>query len=124
MATEEQVSANYSGETITCSNCAHKQRTVRPWKCVPRCTNCRQLVVGVYPIGNEGETEMVKIKLALEKASRGERLDRYYAQEGDSPFDCWIGDNTTALMADAAFSVIEAVDDAHACLKREGQIEK
>jgi hypothetical protein len=27
------------------------------------------------------------IKLALEKASRGERLDRYYAQEGDWFFE-------------------------------------
>lgn len=43
-------------------------------------------------------------------------------QEGDAPFDLWVGGKTASLMTDAAFSVIEAVDDAHVYLRREGML--
>lgn len=41
-------------------------------------------------------------------------------QDGETSFHCWIGDNTASLMTDAAFAVIEALEDGHAYLKREG----
>jgi hypothetical protein len=44
-------------------------------------------------------------------------------QESDAPFDCWIGEETVTLMTDAAFAVIEAVDDVHVYLRREGLLE-
>lgn len=43
-------------------------------------------------------------------------------QESDAPFDCWIGSDTVSLMADAAFAVIEAVEDGQVYLKREGML--
>jgi hypothetical protein len=43
-----------------------------------------------------------------------------YTQDGEWPFDCYIGDETVNLMATAAFSAIEAVEDAQGYLKREG----
>lgn len=45
-------------------------------------------------------------------------------EKSDAPFDCLIGDNTVSLMTDAAFAVIEAVEDSHAYLKSEGMLEE
>ena len=65
---------------------------------------------------------MNRTQKAQVKASLQELLEQWLndIQDSGESFDCYVGDETESLMADAAFSVIEAIEDAHAYMKREG----
>lgn len=64
-------------------------------------------------------TERDEVKASL-LAYMDEFLQK--TQDSDAPFDCYIPDEAAALMRDAAFSVIEAVENTQSWLKREGHI--
>lgn len=65
------------------------------------------------------EAERAELKASL-LAYMDEFIEK--AQNSATPFDCYIADNTAALMRDAAFSVIEAVEDTQVWLNSEGYL--
>lgn len=53
----------------------------------------------------------LKIKLALEEAARGERLDRYYAQEGDWFFEVYVPSGEQPITADIHFEFADEPEE-------------
>lgn len=65
---------------------------------------------------------MTKTERDEAKASLLAHIDEWIleCQESDAPFDCYIADRTTELMVDAAFAVLEAIENDQVWLKGEG----
>lgn len=61
----------------------------------------------------------------LLQASLVEAMERWLDEVAEKvSVPCYIGDNTTSLMADAAFAVLMGITDAQAYLEAEGMLKE